>query len=109
MAVACGGCAILSLLFPTLSFCRDHPWPGPRAAQAEEPQGPASKDATKPTAPSGFTVDRYLVEGNTLLSDATSEAVLAKYKGMGKQFKDLEQARMDLEKSYHEAGYPTVL
>ena len=70
---------------------------------------PANKAATKQQEPSGFMVDRYLVDGNTLLSDATIEAVLEKHKGTGKQFKDLDQARMDLEKAYHEAGYPTVL
>lgn len=70
---------------------------------------PAQKDATKQPEPPGFTVDQYLVDGNTLLSNATIEAVLEKHKGVGKQFKDLDQARMDLEKAYHEAGYPTVL
>lgn len=78
-------------------------------AQAEGPPVPAHKDTTKQNESSGFTVDRYLVDGNTLLSDATIEGVLEKHKGVGKHFKDLDQARMDLEKAYHEAGYPTVL
>jgi hemolysin activation/secretion protein len=109
VAVCCGGYAIVSLLFPLLSFARDHQGPASRIAQAEGPLVPGTKDATKQKEPAGFTVDRYQVDGNTLLSDATIEAVLAKHKGDEKRFQDLDQARKDLEQTYHDAGYPTVL
>jgi hemolysin activation/secretion protein len=99
---------MLSFLFPPFSFSRDNVQ-APRAAEAERSPVPSSKDTTKPNEPSGFTVDHYLVDGNTLLSEQAIEAVLAKHRGVGKQFKDLDQARVDLEKAYHEAGYPTVL
>jgi hemolysin activation/secretion protein len=57
----------------------------------------------------GFTVDRYIVEGNTILPAEKIEPILDKYKRSGLTFKDIEQARTELEKAYHAAGYPTVL
>jgi len=107
--VCCGGFAILSILFPGFSFSGDTQLKGTRIAQAEGPPVPAKKDGTTKDEPSGFIVDRYVVDGNTLLPEEKIEAVLAKHKGVGKQFKDLDQARIELEKAYHEAGYPTVL
>ena len=72
-----------------------------RPAQAQEP---------KPqTESSGFVVDRYLVEGNSLLPAEKIDAVLAKHKGSSITLKDIEQAKNELEKAYREAGYPTVL
>ena len=70
---------------------------------------PTRKDAPAQTESLGFSVDRYVVEGNTLLSQEKIDAVLAKHKGAAKQLQDLNQARIDLEKAYHDAGYPTVL
>lgn len=57
----------------------------------------------------GFTIDRYTVEGNTILSTEKIGPILDKYKRSGLTFKDIEQARAELEKTYHAAGYPTVL
>ncbi len=64
----------------------------------------------KPQAePVGFAVDRYLVEGNSLLSEESIDAILAKYKRSSLSIKDIEQAKNELEKAYRDAGYPTVL
>jgi hemolysin activation/secretion protein len=57
----------------------------------------------------GFTVDRYIVEGNTILPAEKIAAVLDKYKRSGLTFKQIEEARTELEKAYHAEGYPTVL
>ena len=116
--VAAGLCSgvivILSVALPGLSFgqvLRSKTLlaasPG-SAAQIESPpakaQGPGSQGES-----SGFTVDRYLVEGNTLLPEEKIDSLLAKHRRTGMTIKDLEQAKNDLEKAYREAGYPTVL
>jgi hemolysin activation/secretion protein len=59
--------------------------------------------------PAALTLSKFNVEGNTILSQEKIDAVLDKYKGAAVQFKDVEQARVELEKAYHAAGYPTVL
>ncbi|MEQ1794733.1 MAG: POTRA domain-containing protein [Nitrospira sp.] len=56
-----------------------------------------------------FAVTTFLVEGNTILDQAKIDGLLQSYKGGERQMKDVEQARVELEKLYHSAGYPTVL
>lgn len=56
-----------------------------------------------------FAVTTYLVEGNSILARPKIDALLESYKGGERRMKDVEQARADLEKLYHTAGYPTVL
>lgn len=72
---------------------------------------PVKKQDVRPeperTAP--VTLVKFNVEGNTILAQDKIDAVLSKYKGAAFQFKDADQARLDLEKAYHAAGYPTVL
>lgn len=56
-----------------------------------------------------FAVTTFLVEGNTILEQAKIDGLLESFKGGERQMKDVEQARVELEKLYHTAGYPTVL
>lgn len=56
-----------------------------------------------------FVLTTFLVEGNTILDQVKIDGLLASYKGAERQMKDVEQARAELEKLYHTAGYPTVL
>lgn len=63
----------------------------------------AEKRATR------FAVTTYVIEGNTILKQSAIDAILDKYKGSEIQIGDVEKARIELEKAYHEAGYPTVL
>ena len=81
----------------------------PPAAGAAQPEpGPAPE--SKPQGETqGFAVERYLVEGNTILTPEKIDPILDKYKRSGLTFKDIEAARAELEKAYHAAGYPTVL
>lgn len=98
----------------------------PGAAQSESTMGGASsergrasrdtrlgeKAESTPTAEkqtTRFAVTTYVVEGNTILKESVIDGILQKYKGSEIQLGDLEKARMELEKAYHEAGYPTVL
>ena len=63
----------------------------------------------EPERPDAVTLSKFNVEGNTILTQDKIDAVLDKYKGAAFQFKDVDQARLELEKAYHAAGYPTVL
>ena len=60
-------------------------------------------------SPTAMTISKFNVEGNTILAQDKIDAILDKYKGAAFQFKDADQARLELEKAYHAAGYPTVL
>lgn len=56
-----------------------------------------------------FAVTTFQVEGNTILDQSKIDRLLETYKGGERLMKDVEQARVELEKLYHGAGYPTVL
>jgi len=56
-----------------------------------------------------FEVATFEVEGNTILEQSKIDRLLESYKGADRRMKDVEQARAELEKLYHQAGYPTVL
>lgn len=90
--------------------------PVPREASTATPPGsaevpqPAQGQEPKPQPESsGFAVDQYIVEGNSLLPVEKIDAILAKYRRKGLILKDIELAKNELEKAYREAGYPTVL
>jgi len=79
------------------------------SGSTEESRPARGQEPSPQTESSGFTVDRYLVEGNSLLSAEKIDAILAKHKGSGLTLKGIEQAKNELEKAYRDAGYPTVL
>jgi hemolysin activation/secretion protein len=56
-----------------------------------------------------FEIMTFLVEGNTILEESKIDRALEAYKGADRRLKDVEEARAELEKLYHKAGYPTVL
>ena len=60
-------------------------------------------------APGGFNVYEYVVDGNSLLDEGAIAASMAPFLGESKSLKDVEGARAALEKTYHDAGYLTVL
>jgi hemolysin activation/secretion protein len=74
-----------------------------RLGEKTENAPTAEKHATR------FAVTTYVVDGNTTLKQSVIDAILDKYKGSEIQLGDIEKARLELEKAYHEAGYPTVL
>lgn len=92
---------------------------------ARSPAGSESSEKTKPhealspiesSSPSPdrgelpeFAILEFVVEGSTLLSRDKIDGVLSKFKGPGKTIKDIERARLELEKAYQQLGYPSVL
>lgn len=55
-----------------------------------------------------FTIRDFFVQGNDLLPPDQVESILAPFIGLGRTFKDIEAARIALEKAYRDLGYPTV-
>ena len=56
-----------------------------------------------------FDVYEYQVEGNTVLGTEAIERAVYPFMGDGREIDDVEAARAALEKSYHDAGYATVV
>ena len=101
---------------------QDRPVPTAQVQPQSRPELPVENKAgggvspTEATSPpqnqaesSGFTILEFVVEGSTLLSRDKVDEVLNKHKGSGKTIKDIELARVELEKAYQQLGYPTVL
>jgi len=74
-------------------------------AQTATPAAPSQAPAPAPV----FDVYEFVIEGNTLLTNALVERLVAPFMGPGRSFNDLEQARTALEKAYQDAGYLSVL
>lgn len=55
-----------------------------------------------------FSIERFKVEGNTLLPQAEIEAVMNSHLGPQRDFGDVQRALEALEERYREAGYTTV-
>ena len=70
---------------------------------------PAAAPAPAAEEPLKFDIWAFRVDGNTLLDDKTVEKAVYPYAGPDKGLGDVEQARVALEKAFHEAGYATVL
>lgn len=56
-----------------------------------------------------FDVWEYRIEGNTTLDNSIIERTVYGYLGESRTLDDVEQARLALEKAYHESGYAAAL
>jgi hemolysin activation/secretion protein len=56
-----------------------------------------------------FDVSEFRVLGNTTLSNVSIEKAVYPFLGTSRTFADVESARATLERSYHDAGYSTVV
>ena len=56
----------------------------------------------------GFDIARYQVEGNTILSAETVQALVAPFVGKGKVYGDVQKALEALEGEFRRLGYGTV-
>lgn len=82
---------------------------GANSTQANEPARQATPPVSASEAPTpSFDVLEFVVEGNTVLSDAAIEKAVTPFLGEGKTFAAVEGARAALEKAYQDAGYLTV-
>lgn len=77
-------------------------------AQAAAPKVPAQPDQTAiPEAPR-FNIDRFDIQGNTILDAAAVAAAVAPYTGKNKDFADVQRALEALQIRYQDLGYGTV-
>ncbi len=80
------------------------------AAQAASPPPAAvAKQPAAPTPVRNFPVLEYQVEGNTLLQTIDVERAVMSHLGESRTVDDVEAARRELEKVYHDRGYKTVV
>lgn len=78
---------------PTTPANSTAPAPAPRAAPAAKP----------------FPVLEFQVDGNTLLPTIEVERAVMSHLGESQTIQDIEAARAQLEKAYHDRGYKTVI
>lgn len=85
----------------------------PQPSAASQPPGaskaPAALVATKPAPVNTFSILEYDVDGNTLLPTPDVERAVMSHMGENKSLTDIEAARVELEKLYHDRGYKTVV
>lgn len=79
----------------------------PTVAVQAEPAASAEPSVAAPAALK-FDIDRYLVEGNTLLNAAAIGKVLAPYTGKQKDFSDVQRALEALQVAYQKLGWGVV-
>lgn len=92
--------ALLALMLAPQAQAQDKEQTTPATAQAQ---------AAKPQpAQASFDVLEYRVEGTTLLPRTDIERAVYPFLGEKKALKDVEAARAQLEKTYHDRGYLTV-
>ncbi|MCV2359147.1 ShlB/FhaC/HecB family hemolysin secretion/activation protein [Paucibacter sp. TC2R-5] len=77
------------------------------AESSAQSRAPVAKDESAKLPV--FDVYQYVVAGNSVLKPLEIEAAVTPFLGVGKNIRDVEAARAALEKSYHDAGYLTVL
>jgi len=61
------------------------------------------------TNPQRFPIYEYQVKGNSVLTDLAIQRAVSGFTGEQKTIADVEAARLALEKTYHDAGFMTVL
>jgi len=82
------------------------PKPQPQQAQQPQPQTPVAP--TQAPAPVKFEIQRYVVEGNTLLSLGEIDRTVKPFTGKGRDFGDIQRALEALQNAYASRGYNAV-
>jgi hemolysin activation/secretion protein len=82
------------------------PQPVKPPPQEIQPQTQVAPSA--PPAPVRFEIQRYLVEGNTLLSQSVVDKALAPFTGKDRDFGDIQRALETLQDAYAARGYNAV-
>jgi hemolysin activation/secretion protein len=82
-------------------------------AQPATPSSPIENSATAASPQAGdgalrFAITHFVVHGNTLVSQATADEILAPYLGPGRDFGTVQQALEVLEKAYAAKGFNAV-
>jgi len=85
------------------------PQPPRPLSQAPAPQSrPPIAAPAKPPAPPRFAIQRFLVEGNSLLLPGEVDRILAPFSGKDRDFGDIQRALEALQDAYTSRGYNAV-
>jgi len=89
------------------------PQPRPLVPAKPQPQAQQSQPLTQttpsqPPAPVRFEIQRYIVEGNTLLSQSVVDKTVSPYTGKDRDFGDIQKALEALQDAYSSRGYNAV-
>lgn len=79
------------------------------AEEAVPAAAPAGESSQQEAAQPRFAVWEFRVKGNTLLQQTAIELTLTPFLGPNQTFDTVQDAASRLERSYRDAGYPTVL
>ena len=77
-------------------------------ALASVPLVSRAQQSQAPIPPPRFEINRFDVQGNTLLSAEAVQATVAPFIGKNKDFADIQRALEALEQSYRDRGYGVV-
>ena len=78
------------------------------ALLAVSPALRAAEPVAQPVAAPQFTIQRFDIEGNTLLPQAALDKAVAPFLGGGRDFGDIQRALETLEELYRDRGYGVV-
>ena len=85
------------------------PAQAPRAQpQQAQPQPLVPVTPSKPPQPVRFEIQRYIVEGNTLLSQSEIDRIVTPFSGKDRDFGDIQRALEALQDAYISRGYNAV-
>src|SRR6266852_6956385 len=83
--------------------------PRPQPATPQAPTAPQPQAAPQtPPVPPRFEIQRFLVEGNTLLTHSELDRILAPFSGKDRDFGDIQRALEALQAVYAGRGYNAV-
>jgi hemolysin activation/secretion protein len=84
--------------------------PAPQAPAAPQPQAAPPQQAAPqtPPVPPRFEIQRFLVEGNTLLTQSELDRILTPFSGKNRDFGDIQRALEALQDVYTGRGYNAV-
>lgn len=103
--------AAAAILVLTTSAVIAQPRPQQPPARQVQPVKPQPQTQTAPSAPPApvrFEIQRYVVEGNTLLSQREVDKILAPFSGKDRDFGDIQRALEALQDAYVARGYNAV-
>ncbi len=98
---------LLVSLFALSASCAIAQAPTKPQPPRPQSQGPVAAPS-KPPAPPRFAIQRFLVEGNSLLAQGELDRILAPFSGKDRDFGDIQRALEALQDVYAGRGYNAV-
>jgi hemolysin activation/secretion protein len=100
--------ALVAQTTPAQRSQRAQPPAKVQPAKPQDPQPQTQVAPTQPPAPVRFDIQRYVVEGNTLLPQGEVDKILVPFAGKNRDFGDIQRALEALQDAYVGRGYNAV-